>query len=361
MDVCIQPRRLSGAVTPPPSKSMAHRAVLALTLSDGVGDLFNVEDSQDIQATKRCVEALKTSRPTGALPLLDCGESGSTLRFLIPIALAVAGGGVFTGRGRLMERPQQPYFDIFEEKGIHYERKDGALLVRGTLAPGTYRLPGNVSSQFVTGLLYALPLLPGDSVIQITTPLESSGYVDMTLDMLQKFGITVEQEGYETFRVPGNQVYHARNITVESDWSQAGFWYAAKALGSSVDILGLDPHSTQGDRVVVAAIRQGTTRFVNAARLRMKESDRLATTAAALNALGGRAEEGPDSLTVHGISAFAGGTVDGANDHRIVMAAAIAATHSAAPVTILGAEAVKKSYPSFWEDYKMLGGEVLVL
>ena len=390
MDVCIQPRRLSGAVTPPPSKSMAHRAVLALTLSDGVGDLFNVDDSQDIQATKRCVEALKTSRPTGALPLLDCGESGSTLRFLIPIALAVAGGGVFTGRGRLMERPQQPYFDIFEEKGIHYERKDGALLVRGTLAPGTYRLPGNVSSQFVTGLLYALPLLPGDSVIQITTPLESSGYVDMTLDMLQKFGITVEHKGYETFRVPGNQVYHARNITVESDWSQAGFWYAAKALGSSVDILGLEPRSTQGDRVVaehyvrlsrpgdadidvsgcpdllpplavMAAIRQGTTRFVNAARLRMKESDRLATTAAALNALGGRAEEGPDSLTVHGISAFAGGTVDGANDHRIVMAAAIAATHSAAPVTILGAEAVKKSYPSFWEDYKMLGGVVHVL
>lgn len=390
MDVCIKPRCLSGAVTPPPSKSMAHRAVLALTLSDGKGVIFNVEDSQDIQATKRCVETLKASRPAGALPLLDCGESGSTLRFLIPIALAVAGGGLFTGRGRLMERPQQPYFDIFEEKGIQYERKDGTLLVRGALTPGTYRLPGNVSSQFVTGLLYALPLLPENSAIQITTPLESSGYVDMTLDMLQKFGVTVEHEGYETFRVPGNQAYHARNITVESDWSQAGFWYAAKALGSAVDILGLRPQSTQGDRVVaehykrlslpgdldidvsgcpdllpplavMAAIRQGTTRFANAARLRMKESDRLTTTAAALNALGGQAEEGPDSLTVRGISTFSGGTVDGANDHRIVMAAAIAATRSAAPVTILGAEAVKKSYPSFWEDYKMLGGEVCVL
>lgn len=390
MDVRIQPRRLSGVVMPPPSKSMAHRAVLAMALSDGKGELFNVEDSQDIQATKRCVESLKTSRPAGALPLLDCGESGSTLRFLIPIALALAGGGVFTGRGRLMERPQQPYFDIFEEKGIHYERKDGALLVRGTLAPGTYRLPGNVSSQFVTGLLYALPLLPGDSVIQITTPLESSGYVDMTLDMLRKFGVAVEHKSYEAFRVPGNQAYHARSITVESDWSQAGFWYAAKALDSSVDILGLEPRSTQGDRVVaehsarlsrpgdvdidvsgcpdllpplavMAAVRNGTTRFVNAARLRMKESDRLATTAAALNALGGQAEESADSLTVHGVPSFSGGTVDGANDHRIVMAAAIAATRSTAPVTILGAGAVNKSYPSFWEDYKRLGGNIHVL
>lgn len=390
MDVRIQPRRLSGVVTPPPSKSMAHRAVLAMALSDGKGELFNVEDSQDIQATKRCVESLKTSRPAGALPLLDCGESGSTLRFLIPIALALAGGGVFTGRGRLMERPQQPYFDIFEEKGIHYERKDGALLVRGTLAPGTYRLPGNVSSQFVTGLLYALPLLPGDSVIQITTPLESSGYVDMTLDMLRKFGVAVEHKSYEAFRVPGNQAYHARSITVESDWSQAGFWYAAKALDSSVDILGLEPRSTQGDRVVaehsarlsrpgdvdidvsgcpdllpplavMAAVRNGTTRFVNAARLRMKESDRLATTAAALNALGGQAEEGADSLTVHSVPSFSGGTVDGANDHRIVMAAAIAATRSTAPVTILGAGAVNKSYPSFWDDYKRLGGNIHVL
>ena len=390
MDVRIDPHHLHGAVTPPPSKSMAHRAVLALMLSDGEGVISNLDSSQDIQATKRCVEALKAPRSAGDVPRLDCGESGSTLRFVIPIALALRGGGVFTGRGCLMERPQQPYFDIFDEKGIFYEQKDGILTVQGTLTPGLYRLPGNVSSQFVTGLLYALPLLSGDSLIQITTPLESSGYVDMTLDMLKAFGVTVEHDNYEIFRIPGNQVYHARNITIESDWSQAGFWYAAKALGSSVDIWGLDPHSTQGDRVaaehyerltcsgdvdidvsgcpdllpplaVMAAIRSGTTRFVNAARLRMKESDRLATVHALLTALGGRAEEGPDSLTVRGVSAFAGGTVDGANDHRVVMAAAIAATRAAAPVTILGAEAVKKSYPSFWEDYKRLGGVFHVL
>ena len=390
MDIRITPQKLSGVVTPPASKSMAHRAVLAMALADRQGILSNLSDSQDIQATRRCVEALKTPRLDGELPFLDCGESGSTLRFVIPIALALAGGGVFTGRGRLMERPQGPYFDMFDEQGIFYEQKDGVLTIQGTLTPGVYRLPGNVSSQFVTGLLYALPLLTGDSTIKITTPLESSGYVDMTLDMLEKFGISVENQNYETFRVPGNQTYQARDIAVESDWSQAGFWYAANFLDNRVSIQGLDPSSTQGDRMVaslywklvkpgdvdvdvsgcpdllpplavMAAIRQGTTCFVNAARLRIKESDRLATVHHLLTALGGQAEEGPDSLTVHGVSAFTGGTVDGANDHRIVMAAAIAATRANAPVTILGAEAVNKSYPSFWDDYKRLGGVFDVL
>ena len=390
MDIRITPQKLSGVVTPPASKSMAHRAVLAMALADRQGTLSNLSDSQDIQATRRCVEALKTPRSDGELPFLDCGESGSTLRFVIPIALALAGGGVFTGRGRLMERPQGPYFDMFDEQGIFYEQKDGILTIQGTLTPGVYHLPGNVSSQFVTGMLYALPLLTGDSTIKITTPLESSGYVDMTLDMLEKFGISVENQNYETFRVPGNQTYQARDIAVESDWSQAGFWYAANFLDNRVSIQGLDPSSTQGDRMVaslywklakpgdvdidvsgcpdllpplavMAAIRQGTTRFVNAARLRIKESDRLATVHHLLTALGGQAEEGPDSLTVHGVSAFTGGTVDGANDHRIVMAAAIAATRANAPVTILGAEAVNKSYPSFWEDYKRLGGVFDVL
>ena len=385
MDIRIIPQKLRGAVTPPASKSMAHRAVLAMALAGGPGTLSKLSDSQDIQATKRCVAALKAPRPEGELPFLDCGESGSTLRFLIPIALAVAGGGVFTGHGRLMERPQQPYFDIFDEKGIFYGQKGSVLTVRGTLTPGVYRLPGNVSSQFVTGLLYALPLLPGDSTIEITTPLESGGYVDMTLDMLEKFGISVQNKNYAVFHIPGNQVYQGRDITVEGDWSQAGFWYSANFLDNQVAIQGLNADSTQGDRVVaslywklakpgdtdidvsgcpdllpplavMAAVRSGTTRFVNAARLRIKESDRLATTAALLNALGGHAEEGPDSLTVRGVPAFSGGTVDGANDHRIVMAAAIAATRSSAPVTILGAEAVRKSYPSFWEDYKQLGG-----
>ena len=389
MNVTLTPKKLSGAVTPPPSKSMAHRAVLAQMLSDTPGTTSNLDDSQDIQATKRCVAALKESIP-GTLPVLDCGESGSTLRFLIPIALAVAGGGRFTGRGRLMERPQQPYFDIFEEKGISYSMADSALTVQGTLTPGMYALPGNVSSQFVTGLLYALPLLSGDSEIRMTTPLESRGYVAMTIDALEQFGVHVENRNYEVFHIPGGQSYQGRDFTIESDWSQAGFWYAANFLDNQLAINGLNPKSVQGDMVVselywklarpgnteidvsgcpdllpplavMAAVRTGTTRFTNAARLRIKESDRLATTAALVNALGGKAEELPEELIIHGQPNLSGGTVDGANDHRIVMAAAIAATACTAPVTILGAEAVNKSYPTFWKVYEALGGEVHVL
>jgi 3-phosphoshikimate 1-carboxyvinyltransferase len=387
MDIRITPRPLAGAVTVPPSKSMAHRAVLAQLLAEGAGTVSNLSPSQDIQATERCAAALKAAGSD--LPQLDCGESGSTLRFLIPIALAVAGGGVFTGHGRLMERPQQPYFDIFDEKGIFHELKDGVLTVRGTLPSGVYRLPGNVSSQFVTGLLYALPLLPGDSEIQITTPLESRGYVDMTIEMLSAFGVTVERRDDRLFRVPGGQTYRARDVAVEGDWSQAGFWYAANFLDNHVDIQGLNTQSAQGDMVVadlywklakpgevtidisgcpdllpplavMAAVRSGVTHFVNAARLRIKESDRLVTVHEMLSALGGQAEEGPDSLTVRG-GPLSGGTVNGANDHRIVMAAAIAASACKGPVTILGAQAVNKSYPSFWEDYQQLGGEARVL
>ena len=408
MNLCITPGPLEGTVTPPPSKSMAHRAILAAALTNGTSTIQNVALSQDIEATLRCITALGGAWEqegdrlrvsgvwcrewdTAALPHLDCGESGSTLRFLIPIALTLNNGGVFTGRGRLMERPQKPYFDIFDEKGIFYEQKDGALTVKGELKPGEYRLPGNVSSQFVTGLLYALPLLEGESRIVLTSPLESRGYVDMTLDVLDRFGVRVEvlEDG---FLVPGDQVFQARDFTIEADWSQAAFWLAAGLLGNPVLTVGLSDQSTQGDRVidehfasfawgtwrtveidvsdcpdllpplaVMAAFHDGTTRLTNAARLRLKESDRLATVTKMLTALGGQVEEGPDWLAIPGTRFLKGGTVDGANDHRIVMAAAIAATRCTGPVTILGAEAVNKSYPTFWEEYKRLGGEFDVL
>lgn len=388
MNVTILPGTLKGAVTPPSSKSQTHRAVLALMLAQGEGKLSNLAVSEDIQATQDCVAALKSGQPAQAdgLPLLDCGESGSTLRFLIPVALAVRGGGHFTGRGRLMERPQGPYIRLFEEKGILWKQEGAYLTVAGQLEPGVYALPGNVSSQFITGLLYALPLLPGDSQIVLTTPLESRGYVDMTLDMLRRFDIKVEeQEG--GFLVPGNQTYQARDLTLEADWSGAAFWYAANFLGAQVDIQGLNPDSVQGDRqigtlywklarpgdvdidlsqcpdlapplAVMAAVRKGTTRFVNAGRLRMKESDRLETIARTLNALGAKAQVGEDTLTLEGLDHLKGGTVDGCNDHRIAMMAAVAAVACKEPVTILGAECVKKSYPRFWEDYTALGGEV---
>lgn len=409
MDIQITPRHLSGTVTPPPSKSMAHRLLIAAALGSGISTVRGVAMSQDVEATLRCLTALgghwrettpgtleitgiggRRSTPGTALPHLDCGESGSTLRFFLPIALAVAGGGVFTGQGRLMARPQGPYLDLFREKGIFCEQTGGTLTVRGTLEPGEYHLPGNVSSQFFTGLLFALPLLDGPSTIVPTTAVESWDYILMTLDALTGAGVTAAEPHTpgEAFRVCPS-AYQPFDRTVEADWSQAAFWYAAIALGSQLELTGLNAFSVQGDMAVVphflrltqpgdreidvsgipdllpplavmVAVRSGTTRFVNAARLRMKESDRLETTAALLTTLGVSAQAGPDFLTVQG-GAITGGTVDGANDHRIVMAAAIAATASSSPVTIRGAEAVKKSYPDFWEVYQSLGGVIHVL
>ena len=415
MNIRITPGPLAGTVTPPPSKSQAHRVLIAAALSGGFSVLKGLAQSQDIQATAACLRAmgayleelesgdirvhgLGNSIPQWREPRqvqFDCGESGSTLRFLIPVALVVQGGGIFTGRGRLMERPQQPYFDIFDEKGIFYEQKDGALTVKGELTPGVYRLPGNISSQFVTGLLYALPLLEGDSQILLTSPLESRGYVDMTLDVLKRFGIRVEalKNG---FAVPGGQKYQSCPMTIEADWSQAAFWYEARFLGSDVEITGLCENSAQGDAVIdvlfgemgltlapvgslkldvsgypdlapplaaMAALRAGeTTYLVNVARLRIKESDRLSSVTRALNALGADVEEGPDFLKITGRDGLAGGAaVDCCNDHRVAMMAAVAATRCREPATLLGAECVQKSYPDFWEEYKRLGGKFDVL
>ena len=408
MTVTITPARLAGAITPPPSKSQAHRVLIAAALAAGESTLTNVAQSQDMEATLRCLTELgaeyrragRTLYLTGldagamsplrrlALPRLDCGESGSTLRFLIPVALAVRGGGFFTGGGRLMERPQKPFFDLFAEKGIFYGQKEGVLTIRGLLSPGEYRLPGDVSSQFVTGLLCALPLLEGDSAIVLTTELESRNYVDMTLEALAAFGVKAAWRDDRTLDVPGGQVYRAAEAAVEADWSQAGFWYAARGLGNPVEVTGMDPRSTQGDRRIVpyeellrgggtveldvsqcpdlvpalavhAALRAGEiTRIVNAGRLRIKESDRLAAVREELNRLGARVTEGPDSLTIVGVETLSGGTADSHNDHRIAMMAAVAATRCAAPVTLTGAESVRKSYPDFWEDYARLGGKL---
>ena len=409
MDIRIQPSRLSGTVTPPPSQSQGHRLLICAALASGESRLSRLGDSEDMDATVRCLTVLGANfrreggdcvvtglggkpRHFPTLPQLDCGESGSTLRFLIPIALAVAGGGVFTGRGRLMERPQQPYFDLFDEQGISYTQENGALTVRGALTPGAYRLPGDVSSQFFSGLLFALPLLDGPSTIVPTTAVESWDYIRMTVDALTGAGVpvTVPDDGANAFAV-SPLPYRPFSQTVEADWSQAGFWYAARALGNAVETTGLDPRSAQGDRViadhfplltqpgdsdidlsgcpdlapplaVMAAVRQGTTRLVNAGRLRIKESDRLAAISDVLTALGAAVTEGADSLTITGRDTLTGGvTVDAHNDHRIAMMTAIAATRCEQPVVLQGADCVKKSYPLFWEDYAALGGVVHVL
>ncbi len=403
MNITITPGPLTGAIRPPASKSQAHRHIIAAALSPGNSILSHVSPSRDITATLSCMEALGAKaawldestvkisgiRSHGApAGEMDCGESGSTLRFLIPVALAVAGGGTFRGHGRLMQRPQEPYFEIFREKGIFWQQGDGTLTVRGTLTPGTYRLRGDVSSQFITGLLYALPMLHGDSEIVLTTALESSGYVDMTLDSLRRAGIqvTVTEKGYF---VPGNQTYKAVDGAVEADFSQSGFFYAMAGMGCDLTVTGMNPHSAQGDRVVIpfmeqlkgtgevtldvrecpdlvpplaarAALRAGeVTHIVGAGRLRIKESDRLASVTAVLNALGAAVEELPEALTIHGKATLRGGvTVDSWNDHRIAMMAAVAAVKCEKPITITNAQCVEKSYPTFWRDYAALGGRI---
>ena len=410
MNITIIPKKLAGTVTPPPSKSQAHRLIIAASLAEGESTIENVAFSQDVEATLRCMEALGASweetvpgvirvkgaggrrSRNGALPKLDCGESGSTLRFLIPIALALRGGGVFTGHGRLLERPQGPYVDLFSERGISWEQGSGSITIRGALTPGEYALPGNVSSQFFTGLFFALPLLSGESVVVPTTNLESAGYLAITREAQDRFGVTIRRERGLVHRIPGPQKYRPCRCRVEADWSQAAFWYAAAQLGSAVTVTGMNPASPQGDRVIVdmldfsrdqpghrsldvchipdlvpplAALAAGTggcTRLKNAGRLRLKESDRLTTVRETLEAFGIRAEDRADSLTIFGRERLLGNvTIDCCNDHRIAMMAAVLATRADGPVTLTGAECVRKSYPDFWEEYKQLGGEVHVL
>ena len=408
MNIRIRPVPLHGAVTPPPSKSQAHRLILCAALAEGRSIIRNLAFSQDIRATLGCVSALGASwteqesgviavngiggrEYTGALPRLDCGESGSTLRFLIPIALAVAGGAEFTGRGRLMQRPQKPYFDLFDQMGIKYEQKDDRLRVEGRLRAGEYRMAGNVSSQFFTGLLYALPLLVGQSQIIPTTALESEDYIRMTIQAQKLAGLSVEELPGGGYAVQG-QCYRPMDVAVEADWSQAGFWYAAKNLGSDLTICGMDEQSLQGDRRIaefaallgregdreidasqcpdlvpplaaMAALRRGDCRITGAARLRIKESDRLSAVTAALNAMGARVEEFPEELLIHGAGSLKGGAViDCCNDHRIAMMCAVAATRAKGGETVLqGAECVRKSYPDFWQVYRALGGDFDVL
>lgn len=401
MKVRIRPGKLKGTVVPPSSKSQTHRALIAASLADGESVLGNILLSEDIRATAAAMRQLGAEvsvRGEEALVLggqviqggtvrLDCGESGSTLRFLIPVALAVHGDAEFTGRGRLMERPLDEYFRIFEEKGIVHTLEEGRLHVQGTLPPGDYALRGDVSSQYITGLLFALPLAKGDSVIRLSTPLESKGYIAMTLDVLARFGIEITTKDHRVFRIRGNQTYRPCSMVLEGDHSQAAFYEAANALGSEVSIEGMDWDSLQGDRAmtevmerlskagdveidvsdipdlvpaiaVVAALRVGQeTRLFNAARLRIKESDRLEAVTVELAKLGARIEAFPDSLTITGVSHFTGGVTDSHNDHRIAMALAVAATRAEGDVIISGAGSVKKSYPHFFNDYERLGGQ----
>ena len=418
MELCFEPARLTGSVKAIPSKSAAHRLLICAALADRSTRLLMGERSKDIDATIRCLTALgaqvrtipnglEVLPPEGlsTMPLLDCGESGSTLRFLLPVAGALGCGGRFTGGGRLPERPLSPFREELESHGCTLSPAGSwPLELTGQLTAGSYRLPGNISSQYFTGLLLALPLLPGDSEIIITSPLESQGYIQMTLDAMAAFGVHARREG-DRYLIPGNQRYHSPGtVAVEGDWSNAAFWLTAGILTGPVEVTGLLSQSGQGDRAilsllkqwggslsagdgkisaargdllpqqvdasaipdlvpilaVLAAVTPGTTHITGAARLRLKESDRLAVMASCLNTLGGQVEELPDGLVITGVPHLGGGRVHSANDHRVVMAMAVAATVSEGPVTVCQGEAVEKSYPGFVRDYIQLGGSAHV-
>ena len=415
MTVTIKKTTAGGRIAAPPSKSASHRVLVAAALSDGETVIEDLLTSDDIEATSAALTALgaKISHDCGGVRVIpaeisdrevtiDCNESGTTARFILPIAAHFAKKATLVGRGRLPERPFAELTEAMRKNGCEISADLLPITVSGGMRAGVYELSGSVSSQYISALLFVLPLLDGDSEIRLTSPLSSAPYVNMTLDTMRKFGVTVNasESGYI---IKGNQKYtSAGKIRVDGDWSSAS---ALLVLGLASDcgvtLSGLDVNSEQGDKrilefiksaggdislsgdevtvkkgrptecnltydasdtpdlvpaiAVAAAARRGVTEIIGAARLREKESDRLATVAAMLNDLGGEVKITPDGLIINGKGKLSGGRADGAGDHRIVMCAAVASALCDSEVTIDGAEAVSKSYPAFWEDFASLG------
>ena len=389
MDITIQPRTLRGEITVIPSKSQAHRLLICAAFADAPTVLVCPESSRDMDATAGCLNALgaeiaRTENGYTVLPAreipnraeLQVHDSGSTLRFLLPVAGALGVDATFKMEGRLPQRPLSPMWEEMERMGCTLSRPTAdTIRCTGKLRPGHYRIDGSVSSQYITGLTLALSLMGAPSELEITGRIESKPYIQLTKDAISLFGADPDRPGTRQFHSPGT-------LSVEGDWSNGAFFLAANTLGSQLDIHGLDPNSSQGDRAaaellpkllkgsliieagdipdlvpilsVAAACCHGAE-FTNIRRLRLKESDRAASVIAMIEALGGRAEADENTLRVYG-TGLTGGTVNSVNDHRIAMAAAIAATACTEPVTILGAECVQKSYPKFFEEYRRLGG-----
>lgn len=419
MDIKIHPATLSGRLAAPPSKYAAHRAAICAALANGTSRLSPIEATNDMLATMNAIKAIgaRTSLSGGTLeiscdgkrPLLtviDCGESGSTLRFMVPVAAALGISTSFRGQGRLPERPMDDLVRVLEAHGITVTKKDGEILsCSGKLRAGRFEIAGNVSSQYITGLLLALPLLNGDSEIILTSPLESRGYVDMTVAVQKKFGINITETA-TGYRVGGGQQYNPMSFTVEGDYSSAAFWLCAGALGGKAEITGLDPNSKQCDKYILDSLKDmgadvkygrdfvsvseleckgfdidvsqipdlmpilavaavysnGVSRLYNARRLRLKESDRLSAVAQGLRELGAGVIEHPEELIIIGHGwLFGGGRINSFGDHRIAMSMSIAASYARNPSVILGAECVNKSYPGFYQDFAALGGMYDVL
>lgn len=417
--VKINPKKLEGTINVPSSKSICHRAVISASLAKGTSYIDGVNLSEDIKATCEgmkslgvdikyiCENKLKVERSEKFRVInkvINCRESGSTLRFLIPIFLLFNDEVTFIGEGKLVERPLDVYYEIFDRKNINYRTNDRKLplTVRGVLSHGIFQMRGDISSQFITGMMFALPLLSGDSIIKVEGRLQSKGYVDLTIDVLNKFGIMIENNDYREFYIKGGQHYEPLNYNIEGDFSQGAFWIVAGILGRNLECTNLDMNSKQGDKIVVDLIRsmggdiqvyddkikaicsntngriidvsqcpdlvpilavlgalsKGTTKIVNAKRARIKESDRLRAISIELKKLGGNVEERDNGLIIEGKKELKGGKVDSWNDHRIAMALAVASIRCKEPVVINGGEAVNKSYPKFWDDFRKLGGDI---
>ena len=391
MDLTIYPGKLSGEIQAIPSKSQAHRLLICAAFSDKETILECGQTNKDIEATVRCLNALGANicrtdngyqiSPISSFPEateIDCGESGSTLRFILPIVCALGISTTIRMHGRLPYRPLSPLWEELERMGAFLSRPtETTIQTSGKLHSGNFKISGNVSSQYISGLLFAAALLEGESTIEITGKLESKPYIDMTQLALKTFGVDTTD-----FRVTGSYPFQSpEKLNVEGDWSNAAFFLAAKALGNSINISNLNMHSPQGDRAVteifsnidtiesisaadipdlvpILAVVFGVKKdivFTDIARLRLKESDRVESVCNMLNKLGAKADATENTLTVTA-GKYHSCTIDSVGDHRIAMAAAIAATVADGPVTILGAECVAKSYPSFWEEYKKLGG-----
>ena len=407
----------SGVLAAPPSKSMAHRAVLCAALADGESRLTGLAHSQDIDATLAAAAALGAqveageswARIAGAAPLqapaapVDCCESGSTLRFLIPLAALTGRPVAFTGRGRLMQRPQSVYQELFASQGLRFEQERDTLTVAGPLRPGCFSLAGDVSSQFISGLLFALPLLDGDSRLCLKPPVESRSYIEMTRAAQSRFGVASAWLDEYTLAVPGGQAYRPRDMAIEGDWSQAAFPAALGVLAGDVTVTGLEPGTLQGDAVILDILRrcggraeavpggvrfqksalhgtkidladcpdlgpilmalgllcEGETVIANAGRLRLKESDRIAAMEQELRKLGGRIESDGGTVTIRRSVLHApAGPLWGHNDHRVVMSLTVLTAAAGLPVQIDGAEAVAKSWPGFFAAVRQLGVEV---
>lgn len=416
MNVKIKPSKLIGRVNAPSSKSFSHRMLIAAALAGGVSEISNISRSEDIDATVDALTALGAKifregttytvigiKTPSASAVIDCRESGSTMRFIIPIAAALGCSCEFHGSGKLPERPITPYIREMGKHGAVITKTEGVMpfTMNGKLKGGEYVLEGDISSQFITGLLFALPLCSENSVIRLASKLESKPYADMTTDALSRFGISIEEsedkDGMPLYRIRGGQKYHSADVTVEGDYSQAAFYFAANALGSEIKVDNLNENSVQGDKKILEIIRDmgynklnaqtsgklpafsadvsdipdlvpiltvlgcftdGVSRITGAKRLKIKESNRLEAIAVALGNIGGKVKVLDDSLEIEPVERFHGGTIDGCNDHRIVMASAIASTMSDGEITITDAEAVSKSYPDFWTDFAALGGDV---